>query len=73
MRAEEWRLVVGYAQVLVFLLSCCFFITITDPEAEETHDFQPNPREMGRSGSVYDVRGKSDTRLDVTKGMRFGG
>jgi hypothetical protein len=52
MRAEAWRLVVGYAQVLVFLLSCCFFITLKVPNRYEVRDFQLKSRGIGHGGGV---------------------
>jgi len=42
MRAEAWRLVVGYAQIFAFLLSCCFFITLADIEVATNATFSRN-------------------------------
>ena len=51
MRAEAWSLVVGYAKILIFPLSCCFFITLNVPNRYEVRDFQPKSREIGRDGA----------------------
>ena len=56
MRAEAWRLVVGYVQVLIFLLSCCFFITLDVPNRYEVRDFQLDLVELAPAAAPSENR-----------------